>query len=308
MSKKAKPKSEKPADAQIADVKEIEGVGPKYSRKLKAAGIRTTEDLRLNALVEIVENTNLSPKLLYKWQCMADLFRMKRVAEEYSDLLYYAGVETVKEVSKQKADELQNLVERTAKKMKRKKGWAGDIKKIPGESEVKKWIDSAKELVKKTEKDSIAHLEAKAKVVSKEPAKGQVGDVIDIEGIGPETKKDLNAVGIKTTEELRLEPLVEIVEATGLSPKRVYRWQCLADLFRVPDLAEEYSDLLMYSGIQTVKELSRQKVRPLYNKVRRMAAKAKEEEGWAGDVKKLPSEKTVKTWINEAKDIVKKPK
>ncbi|MBD3229046.1 MAG: DUF4332 domain-containing protein [Candidatus Lokiarchaeota archaeon] len=299
----SKPSSKAPAKGQEADIREIEGIGKKYGRKLRYAGIETTEDLRLNALVEIVENTNLSPKLLYKWQCMADLFRLKRVAEEYSDLLFYAGVETVGEVAKQDAGDLQNRVERTAKERKRKRGWSGDVKKIPGEKEVKKWIDSAKDLVKKKKSDTLALLEERAKMISKNPAPGQVADVIDIEGIGPSTEKELKAVGIKTTEQLRREPLVEIVEATGLSPKRVYKWQCMADLFRIPRLAEEYSDLLFYSGIQTAKELSRQKSRPLYNKLRRMAAKAEKEEGWAGDVDKIPSEKTVKEWIKAAREL-----
>lgn len=295
-----------PHNLAIKNIKEIEGIGRKYSKKLKSAGIKTVEDLRSNSLVEIVEITNLSPKLIYRWQCMADLFRLKRVAEEYSDLLYYSGIETVKEVSKQKADELKNLIERTAKKMKRKRGWSGDIKNIPSKQEVKKWIDIAKDLIKKSEGETISSLEVKVKNISEKPAKGQVADIIDIESIGPEAAKDLKALGIETTEQLRRDPLVEIVEATGLSPKRVYKWQCMSDLFRVSNMAEEHSDLLFYAEIETVKELSRQKSRNLYNKLKRMAKKARKEENWADNIGKLPSEETVKHWINEAKELVKK--
>ena len=302
----SKVSSKAPDKGQIDNVINIEGIGIKYAIKLKRAGIKTTEDLRLNSLVEIVENTNISSKLVYRWQCLSDLFRLKKAAEEWTELLFEVEAETVKEVSKQDANDLQNKIELYVKKNKRKKGWRGKVKRIPSESDVKKMIDSAKTLVKKTVDASIAHLDEKAKQTSKDPEKGQVGNVIDIEGISKETAKDLKAVGIETTEQLRRESLVEIVEATNLSPKRIYKWQCLSDLFRVKRIAEEYSDLLLFAGIQTVKEVSRQKIRPLYNRVKRFAIKANKEGGWAGDIKKLPSKDDIKQWIVSAKELVKK--
>ncbi|MHA1270722.1 MAG: DUF4332 domain-containing protein [Candidatus Helarchaeota archaeon] len=298
--------SKTPESSQIGSINEVEGIGTKYSRILKKVGINTTEDLRKGSLVEIVEATNLSPKLVYKWQCQADLFRLRRMAEEYSNLLFNMGIETVKEVSKQKASELHDKVTRFYEKAKKKPGWQGDVRKVPTEKDVQQWIDSAKELVAAAKDEVETSVKEKAKISSKTPDKGQVGDVIDIEGIGKETAKDLKEVGIETTEQLRRAPLVEVVEATGLSPKRLYKWICKADLFRIEDVDEEYSDLLFFAGIETVKEVSRQKISELTSRVRRAALKAKETGGWQGDIKRIPGKDTIRKWIKSAKELVKK--
>jgi len=306
---KSKPniKTATPSEVQIVDIKEIEGIGKEYYKDLKyKAGISTTEDLRKASLVEVVEATNISPVRVYKWQCISDLFRLKRAAQEWTELLFEVGVETVKEVSKQKASDLHNKIENFYKKAKRKAGWRGSVKKIPTVKDVETWIKSAKELIETAEAQAVEDIKTKLKIVSKAPAKGQVVDIEKIEGIGPNYAKKLKEVGIENTEQLRLSPLVVVVEATDLSPKLLFKWICQADLFRVEDVGEEYADLLFYAGIQTVKKLSKQKVRDLLNRIRRAAKLAKEEGGWAGDVSKLPGEKTVKTWIMSARELVKR--
>ena len=98
--------SKTPEKSQIGKVIDIEGIGPAYAKDLEKVGIKTTEDLRKASLVELVENTGISPKLLFKWICQADLFRLKCVAEEYANLLFEMEIETVKEVSKQNPAEL----------------------------------------------------------------------------------------------------------------------------------------------------------------------------------------------------------
>ncbi|MHA1229476.1 MAG: DUF4332 domain-containing protein [Candidatus Helarchaeota archaeon] len=299
-------KSKTPEAAQIMDVSEIEGIGKKYARALYRAGIKSTEDLRKNSLVEIVEATNLSPKRVYRWQCIADLFRVRRAAQEWTELLYEIGIETVKELSKQNAKDLHAKIERMHKVLKRKPGWRGDVKKIPSLSDVQKMIDSAKELIAAGKDETEKDVKDRIKVTSKTPAKGQISDIINIEGIGKEIAKTLNEVGIENTEQLRKAPLVELVEVTGLSPKRLYKWICMADLFRVEGVDEEYSDLLFFAGIDTVKELSRQRIADLTRRIRRAALKAKEKGGWAGDVKKIPGETTIRKWIKSAKELVKK--
>jgi len=141
--------SKSPAATQVEDVIEIEGIGKEYAEDLKRVGIKTTEDLRLASLVEIAEATNISPKLLYKWICMADLFRVRRAAEEYTDLLFHMEIETVKELSKQNAPDLFARVKRAADEAEKKPGWHGDVNKTPSKTDVQEWIESAKELVKK---------------------------------------------------------------------------------------------------------------------------------------------------------------
>ena len=134
---------------QIGDLEDIEGIGPKYRADLRKVGVKTTEDLRKISMVELAELTNISTKLIFKWQCMSDLFRVRRAAEEYTELLFEMGVETVKELSKQDPEELLDRILDFAKEAKKKKGWAGDVKRPPDLDDVKEMVESAKELVKK---------------------------------------------------------------------------------------------------------------------------------------------------------------
>jgi len=136
--------------AQVEDIMEIEGIGPEFKKDLKKAGVKTTEDLRKISLVEVAEVSGISTKILYKAQCLADLFRVKRAAQEYTELLFEMDIETVKELSKQKPDELFKKVEKFAKDAKKKPGWQGDVKKAPTAKDVETWITSAKEIVKKS--------------------------------------------------------------------------------------------------------------------------------------------------------------
>lgn len=150
LTEEKKVETKAPEPAQVQNIMEIEGIGPELKNDLKKAGIATTEDLRKVSLVEVAEASGISPKILYKAQCIADLFRVKRAAQEYTELLFEMGIETVKELSKQNAGELVRKVERFTKETKKKPGWHGDVKKVPTAQDVEAWITSAKELVKKS--------------------------------------------------------------------------------------------------------------------------------------------------------------
>jgi len=78
-------------------------------------------------------------KLILEWVNLADLFRVKGIGEEYSDLLEAAGVDTVVELSKRKPENLYKkiLEVNSAKKL---------VRQPPSGGMVGKWIKSAKEL------------------------------------------------------------------------------------------------------------------------------------------------------------------
>lgn len=81
----------------------IEGVGEVYAEKLKAAGIKTTDDILEKCAApkgrqEVAEATGISPKLILKWTNHSDLMRIKGVAGQFAELLEAAGVDTVKEL------------------------------------------------------------------------------------------------------------------------------------------------------------------------------------------------------------------
>ena len=80
----------------MAKIIDIEGIGPKYADKFIAIGIKTVAQLlkagaQPKGREELAEKTGISKTLILEWVNHADLYRIKGVAEEYSDLLEEAG-------------------------------------------------------------------------------------------------------------------------------------------------------------------------------------------------------------------------
>ncbi len=122
----------------------IEGIGKVFAEKLIAAGVKKTSDLLSMAASakgrkELAKTSGLDEKQILKWVNMADLMRVKGVAEEYSELLEAAGVDTVKELKTRKADK---LTEKMAEVNETRKL----VRRNPTLSEVQRWIDHAKTL------------------------------------------------------------------------------------------------------------------------------------------------------------------
>jgi predicted flap endonuclease-1-like 5' DNA nuclease len=122
----------------------IEGIGEVYNQKLKAAGLRTVEALLERGKTEkgrqaIAEQTGISGNLVLEWVNHADLFRIKGVGSQYSDLLEAAGVDTVVELALRKSENLtQKMAEvNAAKKL---------VRKLPVQAQVADWIEQAKQL------------------------------------------------------------------------------------------------------------------------------------------------------------------
>jgi predicted flap endonuclease-1-like 5' DNA nuclease len=130
-------------------IEEIEGIGATYAKKLADVGIRTTDEL-LNACAtpkqrkDLAEKTGIAAKLILEWTNLADLFRIKGVGEQYSDLLEEAGVDTVAELAKRVPENLhaKMLETNTAKNL---------VKRPPTLSNVKDWVEQAKSLPRKIE-------------------------------------------------------------------------------------------------------------------------------------------------------------
>jgi len=76
-----------------------------------------------------------------------------------------------------------------------------------------------------------------------------MSSIIDIEGIGPEYKKKLAVIGIKTTEGLlklgaTLKGRKEIEEKTRIGHKLILEWVNLADLFRIKGIGKNIQTYL----------------------------------------------------------------
>ncbi|MDH7556150.1 MAG: DUF4332 domain-containing protein [Candidatus Methanosuratincola sp.] len=130
-------------------ITEIEGIGEVFATKLKDLGITTTEQLLEAGATrkgrdQLAEKSGISPKLILKWINRADLFRVKGIGQEYSDLLEAAGVDTVVELGTRNADNLYaKLVEINNSK--------NLVRKLPSLEVVKDWIEQAKKLPRKVE-------------------------------------------------------------------------------------------------------------------------------------------------------------
>jgi predicted flap endonuclease-1-like 5' DNA nuclease len=128
----------------MAKLEEIEGIGPKYAKQLRKAGVRSTNDLLKKGATpagrkQISKDADISPKLVLEWVNHSDLFRIKGVGEEYADLLEEAGVDTVVELSQRKAENLFEAMKKTNEKKKL-------VRQLPGISKVQDWIRQAKRL------------------------------------------------------------------------------------------------------------------------------------------------------------------
>jgi len=122
----------------------IEGIGPAYAEKLKAAGIGSIETLletgaSSKGRKSLAESTGISDKLILEWTNRADLFRVPGIGEEYSDLLEHAGVDTVLELAQRNAENLH-------KKMAEVNDAKKVVRQLPSEKQVAAWIESAKTL------------------------------------------------------------------------------------------------------------------------------------------------------------------
>ena len=128
----------------MATLEKIEGIGSVYGKKLTKIGIRTTEALLKKGATpkgreEIEKASGLGHKLILEWVNLADLFRIKGIGEEYSDLLEEAGVDTVVELAQRKADNLYKKVleVNAAKKL---------VRRPPSAGMIADWVKQAKKL------------------------------------------------------------------------------------------------------------------------------------------------------------------
>jgi predicted flap endonuclease-1-like 5' DNA nuclease len=128
----------------MSSITTIEGIGPSYAEKLKAAGISTTEALlkageKPAGRKALIAETGISDALILKWVNHADLFRVKGIGGEYAELLEAAGVDTVVELSGRNAANLFAKIQEvnTEKKL---------VRKLPTQKQVEGWVAQAKEL------------------------------------------------------------------------------------------------------------------------------------------------------------------
>lgn len=123
-------------------------------------------------------------------------------------------------------------------------------------------------------------------------------NIKDIEGIGPAYAEKLAVADITTTDDLLSAcktPAMRttLAEKTGFETRTLLDWANKADLMRINGVAEEYSDLLEASGVDTVKELATRNAENLATKM----AEVNTEKNLTNA---LPGEAKVADWIEQA--------
>jgi predicted flap endonuclease-1-like 5' DNA nuclease len=125
-------------------ISDIEGIGPAYEKKLVKAGIRSTDALlkrgaTLKGRKEVAVSAGVSHSQVLEWVNRADLYRIKGVGSQFSDLLEKSGVDSVVELSKRLPDNLY-------KKMQDVNKAKNLVNAMPGLKKVKGWISQAKKM------------------------------------------------------------------------------------------------------------------------------------------------------------------
>jgi len=128
---------------------EIEGIGPANAAKLNAAGVRGTGGLLEKGATrkgrqELAKATGFSTKSILAWVNRADLFRVTGIGTQYSDLLEAAGVDTVVELAGRNPEALLAAMAKANAKLNK-------VNQMPGLSNVKAWIKTAKSLKRAVE-------------------------------------------------------------------------------------------------------------------------------------------------------------
>ena len=137
------------ADAPAAperkgDIEEIEGIGPAFAEKLRAADVSSIDALlEKGATPEgrsaLVEQTGIDAVRVLRWVNHADLIRVVGIGPEFAELLEASGVDSVPELAQRNVENLVTALTETndARSL---------VRRVPGAAEVTDWIEQAKAL------------------------------------------------------------------------------------------------------------------------------------------------------------------
>jgi len=131
-------------------IEEVEGIGPVFGEKLRAAGVESVDDLLAKGAsrggrAALVEATGIDDGKILEWVNHADLMRIKGVGSQYADLLEAAGVDSPAELARRNAANLADAFQSVVAER------PGIVRRIPTEAEVADWIAEAKGMPKVVE-------------------------------------------------------------------------------------------------------------------------------------------------------------
>ena len=132
------------APERKGDIEEIEGIGPAFAEKLRAADVSSIDALlEKGATPEgrsaLVEQTGIDAVRVLRWVNHADLIRVVGIGPEFAELLEASGVDSVPELAQRNVDNLVTALAETnaARSL---------VRRVPGATDVTDWIEQAKAL------------------------------------------------------------------------------------------------------------------------------------------------------------------
>ncbi len=161
---------------------------------------------------------------------------------------------------------------------------------------------------KVTEKEAASKAKPKQNVTVKKKAVSKlesdeitVGNITDIEGIGPKYGDALTKAGIPSVEQLLEQCATQgarekIAESTGLNQKSLERWVKMSDFFRLTGVQGNEAELLEVSGYNNIADLAAASPADVLSKLQA----TNEAKSLAPSV---PEESVIESWINEAKTL-----
>jgi predicted flap endonuclease-1-like 5' DNA nuclease len=129
-------------------------------------------------------------------------------------------------------------------------------------------------------------------------------NIVDVEGIGPVFAEKLSAAGVGTTDALldrgaSAAGRSKLAAETGISESMLLRWVNHVDLMRIPGVGSEYADLLEAAGVDSPAELAQRNAANLATTFQELDAAR------PNTVRRVPSEDTVRGWIDAAGKLAK---
>lgn len=126
------------------DVREIEGIGDVYARRLHELKIHTTDQLRLHSAEILAGHLGVSPRVVERWQQMAELLGIKGIGKQTAEMLARSGITGIDPVRSSTPKALAGIVNAFAATVE------GGARRIaPATARV--WIQSARRLKKKAQ-------------------------------------------------------------------------------------------------------------------------------------------------------------
>ena len=127
--------------------------------------------------------------------------------------------------------------------------------------------------------------------------------IIDIEGIGPEFARKLEAAGVAMTNDLLVRTVdpgsrLDLSAQTGIGEAYIDRWAEMANLMRLKGIGPQYSELLVSAGVVSLEQLATRSAEDLVQALERVNTERKlatspptlsEVQAWFRELAKLPS-------------------